>query len=501
MSATVILAERYELEERLGAGGMASVYRGTDRLLDRTVAVKVLDRALGRDPEFVERFRREARAAAGLSHPGTVAVYDTGEDEGRRFIVMELIEGETLADLLAREAPLDPGRAALLGAEILDALSAAHDRGLVHRDVKPGNVLLTPDGEPKVTDFGIARAAASETLTMGSKVLGTAAYLAPEQARGRRVDARCDLYAMGCVLYEMLAGAPPFRGESVISVATKHLHEDPPPLPDSVPPPISAAAMRALQKDPDDRFPDAGTMAAALREAAGEGAAGAGAVGAIGDTAVLHEGDLQTEAIGAPVGAPPRRWHVPALIAAIVLVLIAGLVLAFGSDDPIREGRRDARNQGGGAVGPSPEPTAESPSPEDVAQVLTPQEAFTALVDEVGEGLAQGEVEEKVAIDIVKKAEEAIRAYDEGDLEKALSKVGDARNALFKGAERGRVAPERAARVDQAILGLEAAIEARPPREPEEEEDDEDDDEDDDDGSRGRGPDGEGPPGHDDDSD
>jgi len=498
MSATVILAERYELEERLGAGGMASVYRGTDRLLDRTVAVKVLDRALGRDPEFVERFRREARAAAGLSHPGTVAVYDTGEDEGRRFIVMELIEGETLADLLAREAPLDPGRAALLGAEILDALSAAHDRGLVHRDVKPGNVLLTPDGEPKVTDFGIARAAASETLTMGSKVLGTAAYLAPEQARGRRVDARCDLYAMGCVLYEMLAGAPPFRGESVISVATKHLHEVPPPLPGSVPPAISAVVMRALQKDPDDRFPDADTMAAALRGAADEGG-GAATVGAIGDTAVLYEEDLATEAIDAPVGAPPRRWHVPALIAAIVLVLIAGLVLAFGSDDPIREGRRDARNQGGGAAaGPSPEPTVESPSPEDVAQVLTPQEAFTALVDEVGEGLAQGEIEEKVAIGIVKKAEEAMRAYDEGDLEKALTKVGDARNALFKGAERDRVAPERAARVDQAILGLEAAIEARPPPEPEEEEDD---DEDDDDGSRGRGPDGEGPPGHDDDSD
>ena len=490
---TTILAERYELEERLGAGGMASVYRGTDRLLDRTVAVKVLDRMLGRDPEFVERFRREARAAAGLTHPGTVSVYDTGEDAGRRFIVMELVEGETLADLLAREAPLHPDRAAVLGAEVLEALAAAHDRGLVHRDVKPGNVLLTPEGEPKVTDFGIARAAASETLTMGSKVLGTAAYLAPEQARGRRVDARCDLYAMGCVLYEMLAGAPPFTGESVISIATKHLHEEPPPLPRSVPPAIASVVMRALEKDPEDRFPDARAMGDALRESAGRAAATT-----IGDTAVLHEGDLETEAIATPVEAPPRRWHVPALLAAIALVLIAGLVLAFGSDDPIPEARREARNQGGGAAaGPSPEPTTESPSPEDLAEVLSPQDAFTALVEEVADGLAQGEIDDQVASEIVKKAEEAMGAYAEGDLEGALTKVGDARNALVKGAERDRVTPERAARIDQAILGLEAAIEANPPRE--EEEDDEEDE--DDDGSPGRGPDGEGPPGHDDDSD
>ena len=489
MSTTVILAERYELEEQLGAGGMASVYRGTDRLLDRTVAVKVLDRALGRDPEFVERFRREARAAAGLSHPGTVAVYDTGEDDGRRFIVMELVEGETLADLLARDAPLEPDRAALLAAEILDALSAAHDRGLVHRDVKPGNVLLTPEGEPKVTDFGIARAATSETLTMGSKVLGTAAYLAPEQARGRRVDARCDLYAMGCVLYEMLAGAPPFRGKSVISVATKHLHEEPPPLPGSVPPAIAAVVMRALRKDPDDRFPDARAMAGSLRGAVGEETGAA----AIGDTAVLHEGDLETEAIDTPVSAPSRGWHVPALVAAIVLVLIAGLVLAFGSDDPIPDARRDARNQGGGAAaGPSPEPTKESPSPEEVAEPLTPDEAFDALVNEVREGVTQGELEDKVADDILKKAEEARREYADGKLDEALKKVGDAREALVKGADQGEVAPERANRIDQAILGLEAAIEAHPPREPEETDDDD---------SSGRGPDGEGPPGHDDDSD
>ncbi|HEX6207748.1 MAG TPA: protein kinase [Actinomycetota bacterium] len=474
---TTVLADRYELEEPLGAGGMASVYRGTDRVLDRTVAVKVLDRSLGRDPEFVERFRREARAAAGLTHPGTVAVYDTGEDDGRRFIVMELIDGETLADLLAREAPLDPERVALLAADILEALAAAHDRGLVHRDVKPGNVLLTSEGEPKVADFGIARAATSETITVGSKVLGTAAYLSPEQARGRPVDARCDLYAMGCVLYEMLTGAPPFRGGSPVSVATKHIHEDPPPLPSSVPPSLAAVVMQALEKDPDDRFPDARSMAAAIR----------GGAGGAGDTMVLEEEALETEAVPAPPAPLRRRWVLPALLGALLLAaLIGGLVLAFGRDDPTAASRGD-RDRGAAAAGPSP---AESPREE--AEQLRPQEAFTALVGAVQDGLTAGEIEEKLAREIVERAEDAMEAYAEGDRQKALDKAGDAINALVDGAEQGEVTPERASEIEHRILALQAAIEAYPPREHEEEDDDEDED-----GSGGGGPDGEGPPGPD----
>lgn len=484
MSPTTILAERYELEERLGAGGMAAVYRSTDRLLDRTVAVKVLDRRLGSDPEFVERFRREARAAAGLSHPGTVAVYDTGEDEGRRYIVMELVEGDTLGDLLAREAPLDPDRAARLGAEILDALAAAHDRGLVHRDVKPGNVLLTPAGEPKVTDFGIARAATSATLTVGSKVLGTAAYLAPEQARGERVDARCDLYAMGCVLYEMLAGAPPFRGQSAISVATKHLHQEPPPLPASVPPAIGAVVMRALEKDPADRFPHARSMAAELRRAAGEPGA---------PTAVLAPGDRTTEAVEAPPESPRRRWILPALVGAIVLVLLAGLLLAFAQDDP-RPTMRETRNGGGsGAAGsPSPEATAETPPPEDRPEVLSPEAAYGALLDALGDGVAAGEIEEDLARDIQQRAEEAMRVYADGDLEGALQRIRDARAALVEGAD--GVTDERAALIDRALLDLESAFQAQPPPQV-----DEGGDEGGGGGPNGKGPDGEGPPGHEDD--
>lgn len=479
---TTILAERYELQEPLGSGGMASVYRGTDRILGRTVAVKVLDRSLSRDPEFVERFRREARVAAGLSHPGTVAIFDTGEDEGRRFIVMELVEGETLADLLAREAPLEPGRAAALGAEILDALAAAHHRGLVHRDVKPGNVLLTREGEPKVADFGIARAAAAETLTVGSKVLGTAAYLAPEQAQAHRVDARCDLYAMGCVLFEMLTGSPPFRGENAISVATKHIHEDPPPLPASVPPALAAVVMRALEKAPDDRFPNAGAMASALRESTG------GAPVAAGDTAVLEQDEVTTEAVPRPAAAPPPRWLVPVLIGAALLALLAGLAFALGGDDRAPDPRGGQESRGGGATAPSPEETSEPP-PEDLA----PEEAFIALVEAVNEGLAAGEIEEKVAEKIVRRAEEAMDAYREGDHEGALTKAGDARNELVKGVEGGDVAPERAGLIDERIEAFRASLEAHPPRVPEEE----DEDEEDDGGTNGRGPEGEGPPGQD----
>lgn len=481
---STILAQRYALEERLGAGGMASVYRGTDRVLDRTVAVKVLDSSLGRDPEFVERFRREARAAAGLTHPGTVAVYDTGEDDGRRFIVMELVEGETLADLLAREAPLDPHRAALLAADILDALAAAHDRGLVHRDVKPANVLLTPDGEPKVTDFGIARAATAETLTMGSKVLGTAAYLAPEQARGLRVDARCDLYAMGCLLFEMLAGAPPFQGENAISVATKHLHADPPPLPGSVPPELAAIVMRALEKDPDERFPDARSMARALREAMGE-APTLGAPPAAGDTAVLNRDRPETEVLPAPAPSPRRRLLLPLLLGAMALALLGALLLGFAGDDPIDDSRRGSRDRGAGAAGPSPEPAEESTP--DVPEGLTPPEAYAALEEEVRAALAAGEIEEKLADEIITRAQEAMRAHTDGDLEGALRKAGDAREALARGAERDEVSPERAEAIDQRITGLEVALEAHPPREEDEEVGDE--------GSNGRGPDGEGPPG------
>ncbi len=214
---TRTLAERYELGPAIGEGGMGRVHRGFDRALGRPVAVKILTPPNDRDGAFVQRFRREARSAARLSHPNVVAIVDTGSDGGTEFIVTELVEGETLSDVLRREGQLAPGRAVDIGRGICRGLEAAHRLGVVHRDIKPGNLMLT-DGGVKVLDFGIARAAEEGSLTRTGSVFGTAPYLSPEQAEGGPGDERSDLYALGCVLFETLAGRPPFVGATPIAV-------------------------------------------------------------------------------------------------------------------------------------------------------------------------------------------------------------------------------------------------------------------------------------------
>ena len=264
-AAQHLLGGRYALAEPLGRGGMATVYRGTDTVLGRQVAIKVLADTLARDPSFVERFRREARAAAGLTHSGVVTVFDHGSEGETNYIVMELIEGPTLSEML-RRGPLGTERTVAIGDAILAALEAAHARGLVHRDVKPGNVMFTSSGDLKVMDFGIVRSLDAATLTGTGTVVGSASYLAPEQVRGLPADRRSDLYAVGCVLYEAAAGRPPFTGSSAVSVAHQHVSEEPVPLSRLAPMPagLEAVIMRALAKDPEDRYADAGQMRAAL---------------------------------------------------------------------------------------------------------------------------------------------------------------------------------------------------------------------------------------------
>src|SRR5215211_4199415 len=255
-----ILDGRYQLGSLLAVGGMARVYLASDRVLERPVAVKVLSPPHAQDPVFVERFRREARSAARLSHPNIVAVFDSGSDAGRHYLVMEYVAGQSLAQLLHRQGRLAPRQAAELGVEVCAALAAAHAQGLVHRDVKPANVLVGDDGRVKVTDFGIAKAAATATLTGTGTVLGTAAYLSPEQAQGGPVDARSDLYSLGCVLYELLCGSPPFGSGTdnpPVAVATRHLHQ--PPKPPSAHNPqvdasLDAVVLTALAKDPARRY-------------------------------------------------------------------------------------------------------------------------------------------------------------------------------------------------------------------------------------------------------
>ena len=224
-----VLSGRYELSHLVARGGMAEVYRAHDRLLDRPVALKVLFPELSVDRAFVERFRREAQAAANLSHPNIVPVFDWGEDNGTYFIVMEFIDGRALSSILRTAGPMHPDRAAEIGADVAVALAYAHRHGVIHRDVKPGNVLITEDGMVKVTDFGIARAInTEESLTQTGAVMGTATYFSPEQAEGMGVDARSDIYSLGVVLFEMVTGRPPFMGDTPVAVASKHVRENPP---------------------------------------------------------------------------------------------------------------------------------------------------------------------------------------------------------------------------------------------------------------------------------
>jgi serine/threonine-protein kinase len=277
MTQPRLVGGRYELGELIGYGGMAEVHRGRDVRLGRDVAIKVLRADLARDPSFLNRFRREAQSAAGLNHPSIVSVYDTGEDvagdgTAQPYIVMEFVEGRTLRDILKAEGRLPARRAMEIIADVSAALDFSHRAGLVHRDVKPANVMITQAGAVKVMDFGIARALAdnSSTVTQTANVIGTAQYLSPEQARGENVDARSDVYSTGCLLYELITGVPPFQGDSPVAVAYQHVRENP-AMPSSrvpgLPRALDSIVMKALAKNPQNRYQSAGEMRSDLQRA------------------------------------------------------------------------------------------------------------------------------------------------------------------------------------------------------------------------------------------
>ncbi|GAC1439343.1 MAG: Stk1 family PASTA domain-containing Ser/Thr kinase [Mycobacteriales bacterium] len=325
MTEPKLLGGRYSLGETIGVGGMAEVFRGTDVRLGRDVAVKVLRADLARDPAFQGRFRREAQSAASLNAPCIVSVYDTGEDNGVPYIVMEYVEGRTLRDVLQTEGRLLPQRALEVGADICAALDVAHGAGIVHRDIKPGNVMLTARGEVKVMDFGIARAIAdtSSTMTQTAAVIGTAAYLSPEQARGEHVDARSDIYSTGCLLYELVTGNPPFTGDSPVAVAYQHVREDPTPpsaYDDTLSPSVDAVVLKAMAKNPVNRYQSADEMREdLLRAAAGE---------PVLAVPYLPEPEATVlPAAGLRVPREGRRGWVIGLFAAVLLAVV--LLVAF----------------------------------------------------------------------------------------------------------------------------------------------------------------------------
>lgn len=365
-------AGRYQLLARIATGGMGEVWRAEDTVLDREVAVKVLKHEYADDPAFRARFTAEAQHAAALVHPNVASVFDFGElldDDGsgtrRPFLVMELIPGRPLSDLLRSGEPMPPERAAEVVAQAADAIAAAHAIGIVHRDVKPANLLVTPDGTVKITDFGIARAGDSAAITQTGQIIGTPHYISPEQAEGKPATPASDIYALGVVLYECLAGERPFNRDTPIQVALAHLREEVPPLGPAVPAHLRAIVDKALAKDPAERFASATDMAAALR---GRGATGLGLAAAApvaaGSTQVLEQ----------PVAPPPgpgtadrdrRRggalppWWPWAAAAAAVLAVVLGAA-AFAGDEPLRQA---AANEPAAATSSAPStPKASEPA-------------------------------------------------------------------------------------------------------------------------------------------
>src|SRR3954453_17520508 len=346
---------RYKIIRKLGAGGMADVYLAEDQELGRRVAIKILNDRHAADDQFVERFRREAKNAAGLSHPNIVSIYDRGDSEGTYYIAMEYLEGRSLKELIVSRGSAPVRTAIEYARQILAAVGAAHKQGIADRDIKPHNVLVGPEGRLKVTDFGIARSGPSQMTEVGS-IIGTAQYLSPEQARGAPVDQTSDLYSVGVVLYEMLTGQVPFTGDTPLEIAMKHLSEVPKPpseLREDVPPDLDMVVVRALAKDPSERYQSAEEMDADLERIlnglpVGEDTAAAATAGlsgggllAAGQTSVITRPTTVGPARPAPPGATPpagyygyegpprRRRPVWPWVLAVLLLILAGVAAWF----------------------------------------------------------------------------------------------------------------------------------------------------------------------------
>jgi tRNA A-37 threonylcarbamoyl transferase component Bud32 len=445
-----ILVGRYEVDSLLGRGGMSRVYSAFDRSLGRDVAVKVLAAELLEDEVFVERFDREARAAASLSHRNVVAVFDSGVDGGSRFIVMERISGRTLSEVLG-EGPLPVERVVEIALGVAKALGAAHARGVVHRDVKPSNVMVGDDWQVKVLDFGIARALAASSLTRATTVIGTAGYLSPEQANGGPIDGRSDLYGLGCVTYEMLAGRPPFIAESAAALVDQHATR-PPERPSRLRPEVSAAldevVLRCLAKDPEGRYDSARALCAALAEVPPSG--NGGAAGGAAPTRVLSGARWRRPAPPLPTRSAKRRarwWRetpaqgrahaqrgrrwlaAPAAVAVLVVLL---LLLDHGSGG--RPGGAAAR-----ASVPSKHAAASAPQRAATSGTTDPAAAAAALDALLLSDQRLGLIDERAASVISRRTATLLNDGSSGDPSQTARQLSDFGRRLDALAHRGDV--------------------------------------------------------------
>lgn len=323
----------YQILRRLGRGGMADVYVALHQTLDRQVALKVLRRQLAGDASYVERFRREARAAAKLNHPNIVHVYEVGRCNDYHYIAQELIDGGNLKDHVERRGPLNPDDAANVLRSVCSALAAAHAAGITHRDIKPENILRSLRGETKVADFGLARVGTTNDLTQVGLTMGTPRYMSPEQVQGKTVDARSDLYSLGCTMYFLLSGRPPFEAEDALAIALQHMHETPPPLAtsrgrDDVPDWLLAIISRLMTKLPGDRFADAGQALTAINQS-GE-LAGATSLGGTAAATIQLQQAMKTES----ARRRKRRFQGLMLAGIPLLACLAGAVLASRGKSP-----------------------------------------------------------------------------------------------------------------------------------------------------------------------
>jgi eukaryotic-like serine/threonine-protein kinase len=444
----VTIGGRYRLERSLGSGGMGEVFVATDSVLDRRVALKQLSSALAEDEAARSRFFRESRALARINDPNVVGVFDAGEEDGTPFLVMELIEGTTLRNELRANGRTDPERAREIGAGVAGGLAAAHAHGVIHRDVKPSNIFLTANGQPKIGDFGIARIERGDmTLTLTGQAFGSPAYMAPEQAMGGRVDARADLYSLGCVLYEMLAGRRPFQGNDAVSLAYQHLHTEPVHLDVTdarVDPHLATLVASLLQKDPADRPGSAEDVRSALAEVP--------VPTSVTTTAPLPPPEREHTAV------IPRRtetlatrrkrpWWIFAGIAAVIL--LSSLALASA----LRNGGTPTAGSTSVAQSASRAPSSPTHSQQPAA---TPQQLGAALVALANDLAASDPSERHLADDIEHTVNDVLEHSD--DPGEAIDKLEELKDKVAEELDKGKVSTADAQRLTAGIDALERAI-------------------------------------------